>query len=133
MHVASTDGGTRPHPPPLHVWKVGQKAHYALHALLATALLFALNPGRLMSVDDPLLGRRVSFGRGGNGGGLGGEPGCSTHTRPRGRVMLFHHITAINQWQDVVRDQLAKVIYRRDVAPSSSALHALAAAVFTVA
>ncbi len=27
------------------------------------------------------------------------------------RVVLFHHIVAMNQWQHVVRDQLSKVCY----------------------
>jgi hypothetical protein len=26
-------------------------------------------------------------------------------------VVLFHHIVAMNQWQHVVRDQLAKVVW----------------------
>jgi hypothetical protein len=128
MHVASTDGGTRPHPPPLHVWRTSQRAHYALHALLGTALIFALYSGPLMSVDDPLLSRRASFGRRGAGGGPGQESGNGTRVRPR--VVLFHHITAINQWQDIVRDQLAKVIYRRDFAPSSPCPARIAACLF---
>ena len=27
------------------------------------------------------------------------------------RVVLFHHIVAMNQWQHVVRDQLSKVVW----------------------
>ena len=114
MPSALADGSSRARCPPLHL---SAAVHYALHALLAAALLFvvAQNAGPRASPADALLGRQAFFRRGGGGDaeGSGQEVGNDVDA-PR-RVVLFHHITAINQWQDVVRDQLAKVVYRRGI------------------